>query len=95
MSEAILVVGLILAFVAGALVYHVASGGKTPEKPLQAIREAFQGQKVEMVDTKHDEVEKALAEMAKPPDIFARRYERETVEAQQQAERAKAVEHIL
>lgn len=78
---------MILAFLAGAAVVMLARSGKSP---VDTVKTVFNEYKTHKIDEKEpeDEVLQALKTL-QPPDIFARRGEKEDLARQLEAERAK------
>lgn len=82
---------LILAFLSGAFVYHLASRPKGAETPVQTLKRAYTAitEPKQEEEPQHD-IEKVLAEL-KPPNIFERREAKEAFEREQAEQRAKAL----
>jgi len=84
---------LILSFLAGAFVYHLATTRNSTETPSQTLKRAYTAitaPKQEVAEEPQHDIEKALAEL-KPPNLFERREAKEQFEREQVELRKKAL----
>lgn len=90
---------LILAFLSGALVYHLASRPKSVETPVQTLKRAYTAitepkQTVEAQETeKETDIDKVIHEIT-PPNIFERRQAIENEERRLAELRKQALEGL-
>ena len=82
---------LILAFLSGAFVYHLATTRNSTETPVQTLKRAFTATpEPKQEDEPQHDIERALAEL-KPPNLFERREAKEQLEREQAELRRKAL----
>lgn len=82
----ILVIGMVISFAAGAVVMYLA---RTETSVIEKVKTVYKDVVPEKKEEVIDEAESLLATIT-PPDMFARRNEKESFEMEQQRRREEA-----